>query len=204
MLRSKLYFQLIEKLLIEQLFLCLFNSKCLSERCLACVKQDGESGYRRLLFNLSFTKLNNLGFTVSSVCTLMPKRLMPENELAYFVLRLLIQFFTICFYGAVSESFALTAMYFSLVAKEKYTKERPPCIFLDPVLRIHKGIEVNTALKQTSTLIPCSFALLGEDDGIEKRSLSIESVKGFCPIICQLRGKIFRLRRRHFSLTSKE
>ena len=37
---------------------------------------------------------------------------------------------------ADSADFALTAIYFSLLAKEKYTKERPPRIFLIPALLI--------------------------------------------------------------------
>jgi len=54
---------------------------------------------------------------------------------------------------ADSADFALTAIYFSLLAKEKYTKERPPRIFLDPALLIHKDVEVTRYAQTDFNLI---------------------------------------------------
>ncbi len=55
---------------------------------------------------------------------------------------------------ADSADFALTAIYFSLLAKEKYTKERPPRIFFNPALRIHKGVEVTRYAQTDFNLSP--------------------------------------------------
>ncbi|WP_427978083.1 hypothetical protein, partial [Agarivorans sp.] len=55
-------------------------------------------------------------------------------------------------YCAVGQGFALTATSFFFDEQRKTKqKESSPCIFLDPPLRTHKGVEVNTTLKQTST-----------------------------------------------------
>jgi len=57
-----------------------------------------------------------------------------------------------------------TSFFFDEQRKTKQ-KESLPCIFLDPALRMPKGVEVTRCAQIDFNLIPCPLALLGEDEG---------------------------------------